>query len=73
MILQLNPTLDVHTPLGYGKAMFLIDRSEQINSIWKVRMYDSGKMINFYDDDILIYPNKMDGECDLEITKDLVK
>jgi hypothetical protein len=42
MILQLNPTLDVHTPLGYGKAMFLIDRSEQINSIWKVRMYDSG-------------------------------
>ena len=73
MILQLNPTLDVHTPLGYVKAMFLIDRSEQINSIWKVRMYDSGKMINFYDDDILIYPNKMDGECDLEITKGWVK
>lgn len=73
MILQLNPTLDVHTPLGYGKAMFLIDRSEQINSIWKVRMYGSGKMINFYDDDILIYPNKMDGESDLEITKDWVK
>jgi hypothetical protein len=72
MILQLNPTLDVHTPLGYGKAIFLIDRSEQINSIWKVRMYKSGKVINFYDDDILIYPNKMDGESDLEITEDWV-
>jgi len=64
MILQLNPTISVHTPLGEGKAMFLIDVSEQLNSIWKVRL-SNGTMRNFYDDDVLIYPNKMDGEEDL--------
>lgn len=68
-ILQLNPTIDVHSPLGYGKALFLIEKSEQMNGIWKVRMYDSGKINNFYDDDIMIYGNKTDGEKDIIIPK----
>jgi len=60
-IKQLNPTIDVHTPLGYGKALFIISKSEQINDIWKVVLYESGMVRNFYDDDVRIYPNGMDG------------
>ena len=48
---ELNNTIDVETPLGYGKAI----------AVWKVILYDSGMVRNFYDDDILVYPNKMDG------------
>lgn len=61
MIHQLNPTIDVETPLGYGKAIAWIDFSEQLNSIWKVVLYATGECRNFYDDDIRVYPNKMDG------------
>lgn len=58
---RINPTLAVHTPLGAGKAMFLIDYGTETNTVWKVRLED-GRMLNFYDDDIRIYGNPMDGE-----------
>lgn len=67
MIHQLNPQIDIHCPLGYAKAIAWIDYGSDVNTVWKVRLYDSGRVINVYDDEILIYPNKMDGEIDLKI------
>ena len=61
MILHLERPIDVLTPLGYGKAIAWIDYGGDTNTIWKVVCYDTGRVRNFYDDDILIYPNAMDG------------
>ena len=61
MIHQLKTTIDVHTPLGYGKAIAWIDYGSDTNTVWKVVCYDTGRVRNFYDDDILVYPNAMDG------------
>ena len=58
---ELINTIDVETPLGYGKTIAWIDYGSQTNTVWKVILYDSGMVRNFYDDDILVYPNKMDG------------
>ena len=61
MIFQLNNPIDVHTPLGYGKAIAWIDYGSDVNTVWKVIIYETGMVRNFYDDDIRVYPNKMDG------------
>ena len=61
MIHELRNTIDVETPLGYGKAIAWIDYGSQVNTVWKVVLYADGRVRNFYDDDILVYPNKMDG------------
>ena len=58
---ELTNIIDVETPLGYGKAIAWIDYGSQTNTVWKVILYDSGMVRNFYDDDILVHPNKMDG------------
>ena len=59
---RLNPAIDVHTPLGYGKAIAWIDYGPEVNTVWKVVLYESGKPRNFYDDEVLVYPNAMDAE-----------
>ena len=61
MIYELKNTIDVETPLGYGKAIAWIDYGSQVNTVWKVILYSNGSVRNFYDDDIFVYPNKMDG------------
>lgn len=61
MIYELKNTIDVETPLGYGKAIAWIDYGLQVNTVWKVILYANGSVRNFYDDDIFVYPNKMDG------------
>lgn len=61
MILQLEKTIDVLTPLGYGKAIAWIDYGSDTNTVWKVVLYNGCLVRNFYDDDILVYPNAMDG------------
>ena len=58
---ELKNTIDVETPLGYGKAIAWFDYGSNTNTVWKVILYDNGMVRNFYDDDILVYPNKMDG------------
>jgi len=70
MILQLEQTIDVLTPLGYGKAIAWIDYGSEVNTVWKVVLHDSGIVRNFYDTDIIVYPNKMDGgSIDLDYFK----
>ena len=66
MIHELRNTIDVETPLGYGKAIAWTDYGSQTNTVWKVVLYDSGKVRNFYDDDVRVYPNLMDGGNPLE-------
>jgi hypothetical protein len=61
MIHQLNPTLDVNTPLGDGEALFLIDYGINVNTVWVVR-FKGGVIKHLYSDDIRVYGNPMNGE-----------
>lgn len=68
IIHRLSPTIDVYVrEIGECKALFIIDYHEQNNSMWKCRVNATGKVINAYDDDILIQPNYADGETELKI------
>lgn len=69
VIHEIKNPIAVHTPLGEGKAIFLVDYGFEVNSCWKVRLAD-GSVRNFYDDDILIYPNPMNGEKEIKIPVD---
>lgn len=62
MIHELRNPIDVKTPLGDAKCIAWIDYGFEVNTVWKCRMHDSGAVKNFYDDDIYIYPNPMNGE-----------
>lgn len=59
-MLQLNPTIDVWTPLGDGEAFIIIDYGANINTVWVVRL-KGGIIKHFYSDDIRIYDNPMNG------------
>ncbi len=61
MILQLNPTIEVHTPLGDGEAMFIIDYGVNVNTVWVVR-FKKGVVKHFYSDDIRVWGNPMNGK-----------
>lgn len=60
MMLQLNPTIDVKTPLGDGEAFLVIDYGVNVNTVWVCRMA-GGEVKHFYSDDIRIYDNPMNG------------
>ena len=60
-ILQLNPTIDVKTPLGDCEAFFIIDYGINTNTVWVCRM-EGGEIKHFYSDDIKIYGNPMAGK-----------
>jgi hypothetical protein len=62
VIHELTNPLEVHCPLGKGKAIAWIDYGVDINTVWKVVFYEDGSVRNFFDDEIRIYPNKMNGE-----------
>ena len=67
-MLQLNPTIDVHTPLGDGEAFFIVDYGVNVNTVWVVRL-PGGEVKHFYSDDIRIYDNPMNGKGWDVITK----
>ena len=60
MIHQLNPTMEVHTPLGDGEALFIIDYGLNVNTVWVVR-FKGGVIKHLYSDDIRVYDNPMNG------------
>lgn len=60
MMLQLNPTIPVWTPLGDGEALLVIDYGINVNSVWAIRL-KGGILKHFYSDDIRIYDNPMNG------------
>jgi hypothetical protein len=59
-MLQLNPTIDVQTPLGDGEVFFIVDYGVNVNTVWVCRMA-GGEVKHFYSDDIRIYGNPMNG------------
>ena len=61
MIHQLNPTIDVSTPLGDATAIMIIDYGLDVNSVFMCRM-PGGEPKHFYSDQIRIYDNPMNGK-----------
>lgn len=57
MILQLNPTILVETPLGRGQTLFLIDYGMHQNTCWVVAMEKDGIVKHFDCNDIVIATN----------------
>ena len=59
MIFQLNPPIEVETPLGKGWCLFLFDYGLNINSIWLVRLNGRGEVKHFESNDIFVIENQM--------------
>ncbi len=57
MILQLNPTIHVDTPLGRGHAIFIIDYGMHQNSCWVVVLEKDGVVKHFDTNDIIVCTN----------------
>lgn len=57
MILQLNPTILVETPLGTGHAIFIIDYGMHQNTCWVVALQDNGVVKHFDCNDIILAVN----------------
>ena len=57
MILQLNPTILVETPLGRGQAIFLIDYGMHQNTCWVVALQKDGVVKHFDCNDIIMSTN----------------
>ena len=61
-IKELYNQIEVHTPLGHGKAIAWIDYGTDTNTVWKVVLSKDGSVRNFYDTEVMVYPNQMKGE-----------
>ena len=57
MILQLDPTILVDTPLGRGHAIFVIDYGMHQNTCWVVALKETGIVKHFDSNDIVIAVN----------------
>lgn len=57
MILQLNPTIYVDTPLGKGHCIFIIDYGMHQNSCWVVMLEKNGIVKHFDANDIIVCTN----------------
>lgn len=57
MILQLNPTILVDTPLGKGHAIFIIDYGIHQNTCWVVSLVQDGVVKHFDCNDIILATN----------------
>ena len=57
MILQLDPTILVETPLGKGHTIFIIDYGMHQNTCWVVALADSGIVKHFDCNDIILATN----------------
>ena len=69
MIIQLRPSIAVHTPHGAGEAIMMIDYGLDVNSVWIVRL-KGGHIKHYYSDDIRVYDNPMNNNgWDVDIPK----
>jgi hypothetical protein len=57
MILQLNPSIMVETPLGTGHAIFIIDYGMHQNTCWVVALQKDGVIKHFDCNDIILSTN----------------
>lgn len=73
IIHELKNPLPVHTPHGSGKALFMYDYCIDINTVFGVRLDETGEYKHYYSDDIRIYGNPMSGEDKICIPKNWKK
>jgi hypothetical protein len=57
MILQLDPAIQVETPLGRGHAILIIDYGMHQNTCWVVALADNGVVKHFDCNDIIMATN----------------
>ena len=55
---RIEPPIEVETPLGDGRTLFLIDYGVDTNTIWLVRL-QGGRVKHFDSIDIIVKPNLM--------------
>lgn len=60
MMHEFRSPIAVHTPLGDGDALLLIDYGIDVNTVWVVRLA-GGIVKHFLSDDIRIWGNPMNG------------
>jgi len=60
MIYELRSPIAVHTRLGDGDALFIIDYGVALNTVWVVRLA-GGIIKHFFSEDVRVYANPMDG------------
>ena len=56
---QCNPPIYVHTSLGEGHCLFLLDYGPSINTVWLVHLFESGKVLHIDSSEIRIMGNDM--------------
>jgi hypothetical protein len=66
-MIELRNPIAVHTPHGAGKCILIFDYGFDVNSVFGVRLDESGQFKHYYSDDILIYNNPMNGEPNIKI------
>jgi hypothetical protein len=57
MILQLDPSILVETPLGTGQALFVIDYGMHQNTCWVIALVKDGIIKHFDCNDIILSTN----------------
>lgn len=57
MILQLNPSVLVETPLGSGQALFIIDYGMHQKACWVVALVKDGSIKHFDCNDVILSTN----------------
>jgi len=57
MILQLNPSIAVDTPLGRGQAILIIDYGIHQNTCWVVALEKNGVIKHFDCNDVILHTN----------------
>ena len=73
MILQLNPTILVDTPLGQGQAIFIIDYGMHQNTCWVVALTENGVVKHFDCNDVILATNYTYGINDHHKDKNVKK
>lgn len=56
---RINPEIFVTTPLGPGRAVFLIDYGASLNTVWVVALDSTGSIIHVDAGEIRIAGNEM--------------
>lgn len=67
-MIQLNPQINVFTPLGEGWAFLIIDYGPWMNSCWVVRLNSTGQVKHFDSNDVRIEGNPV---LDEKLLKDV--
>ena len=57
MILQLDPSILVETPLGTGQALFVIDYGMHQNTCWVIALVKDGIIKHFDCNDVILSTN----------------